>query len=212
MFPGALGFSLCPNNDEVEVNPPSQQDCQSLEETTTGTSGSGWYRALLEWAEVAPANSTPVPWEGEFTHSATLADTGYLAANGVMYHDAHDALKWAWRAGNNNGGDKDPNTKVIINQMRAALNELLPMGEHHSLEQINLQAHVLGVTPKSIMPYKVCPIKERDLFALKEFAKSAALYDLSHHARGEGSNTGGVVLIPANTLKEGEMEDDSRPM
>ncbi|KAI6008025.1 hypothetical protein EDC04DRAFT_2611129 [Pisolithus marmoratus] len=198
MFPRALGFSPCPNDDEVE----------------------GQYRALLEWAEVAPANGTPVPWEGEFTHSATLADVAaYLVANGVTYHDADDALKWAWRAGNeyvariiSNGGDKDPNTKAIVDQMRATLNELLPMGEHHSLEWIDLQAHVLGVLPKNIAPYKACPIEERDLFALEEFAKLAALYDLSHQARGEGSNAGGAVLIPASTLEEGEMEDDSRPM
>ncbi|KAI6043655.1 hypothetical protein EDC04DRAFT_2890578 [Pisolithus marmoratus] len=165
----------------------------------------GRYRALLEWAEVAPANGTPVPWEGEFTHSATLADVAaYLAANGVMYHDTDDAL--------NNGGVKDPNTKAIINQMRATLNELLPVGEHHSLEWIDLQARVLGVLPENIVPYEVHPIEERDLFALEEFAKLAALYDLSHRARGEGSNAGGAVPIPASTLEEGEMEDDSRPM
>ncbi|KAI6018430.1 hypothetical protein EDC04DRAFT_2607757 [Pisolithus marmoratus] len=77
------------------------------------------YRALLEWAEVAPANGTPVPWEGVFTCLATMADVStYLAANGIMYHDTDNALKWwAWRAGNeyvaqiiSNGGDKDPNT------------------------------------------------------------------------------------------------------
>ncbi|KAI6011952.1 hypothetical protein EDC04DRAFT_2609631 [Pisolithus marmoratus] len=199
MFPRALGFSLCPNDDEVE--------CWSLEETTIKMSGSGQYRALLEWAEVAPAVSTPVPWEGEFNHSAILADVAtYPAANGIMYHNTDNALKWAQRAGN------EPNTKVIIDQMRAALNEPLPVGEHHLLEWINLQAHVLGVTPKSIAPYKAHPIKERDLFTLKEFAKLVALYDLSHQARGEGSNAGGVVLIPASTLEEGEMEDDSRPM
>ncbi|KAI6038244.1 hypothetical protein EDC04DRAFT_2896638 [Pisolithus marmoratus] len=120
----------------------------------------GQYRALLEWAEVAPANSTPVPWEGEFTHLATVADVAaYLVANGIMYHNADNALKWAWRAGNeyvaqviSNGGDKDPNTKT----------------------------HVLAVTPKSIVPYKACPIEERDLFTLEEFTKSAALYDLPH--------------------------------
>ncbi|KAI5987129.1 hypothetical protein EDC04DRAFT_2614921 [Pisolithus marmoratus] len=179
MFPRALGSSLCPDNDEAE-----------------GPSGVCW---------VAPANGTPVPWEGEFTCSATLADvTTYLVANGVTYHNANNAL--------NNGGDKDPNTKVIINQMRATLNELLPMGEHHSLQWIDLQACVLGVLPENIMPYKACPIKERDLFALEEFTKLAALYDLSHQTRGEGSNTGGVVPIPASTLKEGEMEDDLRPM
>ncbi|KAI6015596.1 hypothetical protein EDC04DRAFT_2608813 [Pisolithus marmoratus] len=210
MFPRALGFSSHPDNDEAE--------CQSLKETMTGMSGS--YRALLEWAEVAPADGTPVPWGGEFTHLATVANvTTYLAANGVMYHNANDALKWAWRVGNeyvaqviSNGGDKDPNTKAIVNQMRATLNEPLPVGEHHSLEWIDLLACVLGVTPKSIAPYEAHPIKERDLYVLEEFTKLAALYDLSHHARGEGSNAGGVVLIPANTLREGEMEDDSRPM
>ncbi|KAI6045520.1 hypothetical protein EDC04DRAFT_2598517 [Pisolithus marmoratus] len=162
--------------------------CQSPEDTMTRMSGSGQYRALLEWAEVAPANGTPVPWEGEFTHSATLANVAtYLAANGIMYHDANDALKWAQRAGNecvaqiiSNGGDKDPNTKAIVDQMRAALNEPLPMGEHHSLEWSDLQACVLGILPENIVPYEACPIEERDLFALEEFAKSAALYDLSH--------------------------------
>ncbi|KAI6010053.1 hypothetical protein EDC04DRAFT_2610354 [Pisolithus marmoratus] len=64
MFPRALGFSLHPDDDEAE------------------------YRALLEWAEVAPANGTPVPWEGVFTCLATMADVAtYLAANGIMYHD-----------------------------------------------------------------------------------------------------------------------------
>ncbi|KAI6021161.1 hypothetical protein EDC04DRAFT_2901419 [Pisolithus marmoratus] len=201
MFPGALGSSSHPDNDKAE--------CQSLKDTTTGMSGS--YRALLEWAEVAPANGTPVPWEGEFTCSATVADVAaYLVANGIMYHNADNALKWAWRAGNeyvaqviSNGGDKDPNTKAIIDQMRIALNKPLPMGEHHSLEWINLQACVLAVTPESIVPYEACPIKERDLFTLEEFTKSVALYDLPHRARGEGSNTGGVVPIPASTLEEG---------
>ncbi|KAI6044348.1 hypothetical protein EDC04DRAFT_2599409 [Pisolithus marmoratus] len=197
MFPRALGSSLCPDNDEAEN--------VWLHKLIKLLAVKGQYRALLEWAEVAPANGTPVPWEGEFTCSATLADvTTYLVANGVTYHNANNAL--------NNGGDKDPNTKVIINQMRATLNELLPMGEHHSLQWIDLQACVLGVLPENIMPYKECPIKERDLFALEEFTKLAALYDLSHQTRGEGSNTGGVVPIPASTLKEGEMEDDSRPM
>ncbi|KAI6003363.1 hypothetical protein EDC04DRAFT_2610814 [Pisolithus marmoratus] len=203
MFAGALGFSLHPNNDEVEVNPPSQQDVQGfllykqlapvsqrdhdwniwLHKLIKLLAVKGQYRALLQWAEVAPADSTPVPWEGEFTCLATMANVAtYLVANGIMYHNTDDALKWAQRAGNeyvaqiiSNGGDKDPNTKVIIDQMRAALNELLPMGEHHSLEWINLQACVLGVTPKSIAPYKACPIEERDLYVLKEFSKSAAL-------------------------------------
>ncbi|KAI6043633.1 hypothetical protein EDC04DRAFT_2600084 [Pisolithus marmoratus] len=232
MSPRALGFSS-PDNDEAEdvqgfllykcLVPVSQRDhdqniwlCKLIKLLTV----KGWYRALPEWAEVAPANGTPVPWEGGFTHLATVANvTTYLAANGITYHDANDALKWAQRAGNeyvaqviSNGGDKDPNTKVIIDQMRATLNEPLPVGGHHSLEWIDLQAHVLRVTPKSIAPYEACPIKERDLLALKEFTKLAALYDLSHHARGEGSNTGGVIPIPAGTLKEGEMEEDLRPM
>ncbi|KAI5998311.1 hypothetical protein EDC04DRAFT_2612463 [Pisolithus marmoratus] len=156
-------------------------------------------RALLEWAEVAPAIGTPVPWEGGFTHLATMANvTTYLVANGITYHNADDALKWAWRAGNeyiaqiiSNGGDKDPNTKVIIDQMRATLNKLLPMGKHHSLEWIDLQAHVLGVPPKSNVPYEVHPIEERDLYVVREFANSVVLYDLPHHARGEGSDAGG---------------------
>ncbi|KAI6008645.1 hypothetical protein EDC04DRAFT_2906947 [Pisolithus marmoratus] len=210
MFPGALGFSLHPDDDKAEH--------WSLKETMTGMSGS--YRALLEWAEVVPAISTPVPWEGGFTHSATMADvTTYLVANGSTYHDTDNALEWAQRAGNeyiaqiiSNGGDKDPNTKVIIDQMRATLNEPLPVGEHYSLEWIDLEAHVLGVPPKNIVPYEACPIKERDQYVLNEFAKSVALYDLSHCARGEGSDAGGIVLIPANTLEEGEMEDDSRLM
>ncbi|KAI6043146.1 hypothetical protein EDC04DRAFT_2600520 [Pisolithus marmoratus] len=198
MFPGALGFSSCPDDDEAE----------------------GQYRALLEWAEVTPTIGSPAPWEGGFSCAATMADvTAYLAANGITFHNANNALKWAQRAGNkyvaqiiSNRGDKDPNTKAIIDQMRAALNELLPMGEHHSLEWIDLQAHMLGVPPKSIMPYEAHLIKERDLFILREFAKSAALYDLPHCARGEGNDAGGVLLIPANTLEEGEMEDDSRLM
>ncbi|KAI6038730.1 hypothetical protein EDC04DRAFT_2603657 [Pisolithus marmoratus] len=180
MFPGALGFSLHPDDDEVEVNPPSQQD-------------NVWLCKLIKLLTVK--------------------------ANGITYHNADDALKWAWRVGNeyvaqviSNGGDKDPNTKAIIDKMRATLNEPLPVGEHHSLEWIDLQAHVLGVTPESIAPYEAHPIKERDLCVLEEFAKLAALYDLSHHARGEGSNAGGVIPIPANTLEEGEMEDDLRPM
>ncbi|KAI6041000.1 hypothetical protein EDC04DRAFT_2893566 [Pisolithus marmoratus] len=205
MFPGALGFSPCPNDDEAEVNPPSRQDNIWFHELIKLLTVKGRYRALLEWAEVAPANGTPVPWEGEFTHLATLANVAaHLAANGITYHDADDAL--------NNGGDKDPNTKAIVNQMRATLNKPLPMGEHHSLEWIDLQAHVLGVLPENIAPYEACPIEERDLFALEEFTKSVALYDLSHQARGEGSNAGGAVPIPASTLEEGEMEDDLRLM
>ncbi|KAI6017911.1 hypothetical protein EDC04DRAFT_2902361 [Pisolithus marmoratus] len=181
MFPGALGFSSCPDDDEVE------------------------YRAFLEWAEVTPAVSTPVPLEGGFTHLATMANVAtYLAANGIMYHDPDDAIKWAQRAGNeyiaqiiSNGGDKDPNTKVIVNQIRAALNELLPIAEQHSLAWIDLQAHVLGVPPENIVPYEACPIKERDLYFLEEFVKSVAFYDLPHHARWEGNNAGGVLPIPA---------------
>ncbi|KAI6015678.1 hypothetical protein EDC04DRAFT_2608677 [Pisolithus marmoratus] len=196
MFPGALGFSLCPDNDKVEL-------IQLL-------AVKGWYRALLEWAEVAPAIGSPAPWEGGCSCVATMANVAtYLAANGITYHNANDALKWAWRAGNeyiaqiiSNGGDKDPNTKVIIDQMRATLNELLPMGKHHSLEWIDLQAHMLGVPPKSIAPYEVHPIEERVLYILREFTKSAALYDLPCCARGEGSNAGGVLPIPANTLEE----------
>ncbi|KAI5994630.1 hypothetical protein EDC04DRAFT_2613161 [Pisolithus marmoratus] len=233
MFPGALGFSSHPDDDKAEdvqgfllyeqlaLVPQRDHDWNIwLHKLIKLLTVKGQYRALLEWAEVAPAVSTPVPWEGGFTHLATMADVAtYLAANGITYHNANDALKWAWRVGNkyiaqiiSNGGDKDPNTKVIINQMRAALNKLLPVGKHHSLEWIDLQACVLGVPPKNIAPYEACPIEERDLYVLEEFAKLAALYDLSHCARGEGSDAGVVIPIPANALEEGEMEDDSRPM
>ncbi|KAI5984543.1 hypothetical protein EDC04DRAFT_2615698 [Pisolithus marmoratus] len=197
MFPGALGFSSCPDDDEVEVKPPSQQDvqgfllCKQLALLVCLLTVKGCYRALLEWDEVTPAIGTPAPWEGGLTHLATMADvTAYLVANGITYHNTNDALKW----------------------MRATLNEPLPMGKYHLLEWIDLQACMLGVPPESIAPYEVHPIKERDLHILREFAKLAALYDLPHHARGEGSNAGGVLLIPANTLKEGEMEDDLRLM
>ncbi|KAI6014640.1 hypothetical protein EDC04DRAFT_2608989 [Pisolithus marmoratus] len=188
MFPGALCFSPHPDDDEAEVNPPSQQDVQGflLYEQLVLVSRrdhdwniwlcklikllavKGQCRAFLEWAEVTPTIGTPVLWEGGFTCSATMADVAtYLAANGIMYHDADNALQWAWRVGNDNGGDKDPNTKAIVNQMRATLNELLPIG-----------SCVGG----------------------------------SHHTRGEGNDAGGVLLISAETLKEGEMEDDSRLM
>ncbi|KAI6004806.1 hypothetical protein EDD15DRAFT_2191579 [Pisolithus albus] len=58
-------------------------------------------RALLDWAEVAPCDGTHVPWEGEFTHSASVADiAAYPMANGITPHDADDALIWARRVGN----------------------------------------------------------------------------------------------------------------
>ncbi|KAI6039290.1 hypothetical protein EDC04DRAFT_2603278 [Pisolithus marmoratus] len=153
----------------------------------------GWYRALLEWAKVAPAISSFAPWEGGFSHMATMADVAaYLVANGITLHDADNALKWAQRVGNeyvaqiiSNGGDKDPNTKVIIDQMRAALNEPLPVGKHHSLKWIDLQACMLGVIPESIVPYEACPLEEMELFILGKFTKSVALYDLPHYARGK---------------------------
>ncbi|KAI6166159.1 hypothetical protein EDD17DRAFT_1753629 [Pisolithus thermaeus] len=223
MFPRALGFSSCPDDDKAELAPIPQRDHDQnvwLHELIHLLTVKGQYRALLEWAEVAPADGPPAPWEGGFSHVATMADVAaYLVANGVMYHDADNALKWAQRVGNeyiaqiiSNGGDKDPNTKAIIDHMRATLNELLPMGEHHSLEWVDLQAHVLGVSSESIAPYEAHLIKERDLYVLREFTKSAALYALPHHASGEGNNAGGALPVPANTLEEGEMEDDLRPM
>ncbi|KAI5996760.1 hypothetical protein EDC04DRAFT_2612697 [Pisolithus marmoratus] len=84
---GALGFSLCPDDNKVEVNPPSQQD-------VWGILLCKW--ALLEWAKVTPAIGSPAPWEGGFSCAATMAGvTAYLVANGVTFHNTNNALKWA---------------------------------------------------------------------------------------------------------------------
>ncbi|KIK12315.1 hypothetical protein PISMIDRAFT_18819 [Pisolithus microcarpus 441] len=137
MFPGALGISERPDNDEWDISPPTAQQVQGFllyeqlalvprgnydqmvwfQELVHLLAVKGRYRALLDWAEVSPHVGPCVPWEGEFTQTASMADiAAYLTANSITPHDADDILIWARRAGNeyithtvNNGGDQDPN-------------------------------------------------------------------------------------------------------
>ncbi|KAI6000087.1 hypothetical protein EDD15DRAFT_2193538 [Pisolithus albus] len=90
MFPGALGVSERPDDDEWEISPPTAQLVRGFllyEQLAPVPRGSydrmvwfrelvrllaakGRYRALLDCAEVAPRDGIHVPWEGEFTRSA----------------------------------------------------------------------------------------------------------------------------------------------
>ncbi|KAI5983958.1 hypothetical protein EDD15DRAFT_2201671 [Pisolithus albus] len=112
MFPGMLGVSEHPDDDEWEISPPTAQLVRGFllyERLAPVPRGSydqmvwfwelvrlltakGHYRALLDCAEVAPRDSTHVPWAG-------MADiAAYLAANGITPHDADDALEGHYRA------------------------------------------------------------------------------------------------------------------
>ena len=56
--------------------------------------GQYWY--LLDWAAAAPLKNGTVAWLGQFNNQATMTDiVAYIAANGVMVHDADDAVVWA---------------------------------------------------------------------------------------------------------------------
>ena len=56
----------------------------------------GWYWYLPDWAAAAPLKNGTVTWLGQFNNQATMTDiVAYIAANGIMVHDADDAVVWA---------------------------------------------------------------------------------------------------------------------
>ena len=56
----------------------------------------GRYQYLLDWAAAALLKNGTVAWLGQFNNQATMTDiVAYIAANGVMVHDADDAVVWA---------------------------------------------------------------------------------------------------------------------
>ncbi|KAI5988580.1 hypothetical protein EDD15DRAFT_2198945 [Pisolithus albus] len=168
----------------------------------------GCYRALLDCAEVAPCDSTRVPWEGEFTRSAGMADiTAYLAANGITPHDADDALVWARRAGNeyitcavNNGGEWDPNV--------AAINDPLVMKENRSKEWVKHQARTLGITTECIAAYEACPLSNAELPIIRDFCTAVVLYDLPNYPGVEGRILQERTPNQNEEPEEGEMRDE----
>ncbi|KAI5992446.1 hypothetical protein EDD15DRAFT_2197028 [Pisolithus albus] len=180
----------------------------------------GRYRALLDCAEVAPRDGTCVPWEGEFTHSASMADiTAYLTANGITPHDADDALVWARRAGNeyvtravNNGGERDPNVRAALNLLRVAINDPPVMKENRSKEWVEHQARTLGIATERIAAYEARTISNAELPIIRDFCTAVVLYDLPDYSGVEGRISQERTPEQNDEPKEGEMRDKLAPM
>ncbi|KAI6162347.1 hypothetical protein EDD17DRAFT_1508281 [Pisolithus thermaeus] len=193
MFPGVLGISKYPNDDEWEL--------QSPEGTMTewfGSSMRGHYRALLDWAKVSPHTGPQVPWEGDFSQMATMANvTAYLAANGITPHIADDAIVWAHRA--------DPNVWATINLLRVAIHDPHLLRENWSIEWVNQQAQALGISPERIAAYGACMFEMGEVYILQEFALVTALYDLPHLPSGDDQGTGGDPPALSGETEEGEL-------
>ncbi|KIK11546.1 hypothetical protein PISMIDRAFT_19431 [Pisolithus microcarpus 441] len=194
MFPGVLGISEHLDDNEWDISPPTAQQMVWFWELVRLLAAKGRYRALLDWAEVAPLDSSHVPWEGEFTRSATVADVAaYLMANSITPHNADDALIWARRVGNeyithtvNNGGEQDPNVRAVLDLLRAAVNDPPTLKENCSKEWVEGQARALGISTECIKAYKARPLNEGELPIVKDFATAALLYDLPHYSGVEG--------------------------
>ncbi|KAI5983262.1 hypothetical protein EDD15DRAFT_2202249 [Pisolithus albus] len=240
MFPGALGVSECPDDDEWEISPPTAQLVRGFllyEQLAPVPRGSydrmvwfrelvhlltvkGRYRALLDCAKVAPRDGTCVPWEGEFTCSASMADiTAYLAANGITPHDADDALVWARRAGNeyvtrtvNNGGERDPNVRAMLDLLRAAINNPPVMKENRSKEWVERQARTLGIATERIAAYEARTISNAELPIIRDFCAAAVLYDLPNYLGVEGRISWERTPKQNEEPEEGEMRDEPAPM
>ncbi|KAI5985598.1 hypothetical protein EDD15DRAFT_2200507 [Pisolithus albus] len=240
MFPGALGVSECPDDDEWEISPPTAQLVQGfllykrLAPVPRGSydwmvwfwelvcllTAKGCYRALLDCAEVAPHDGTHVPWEGEFTCSASMADIAvYLTANGITPHEADDALVWARRAGNeyitctvNNGGEQDPNTRAALDLLRVAINDPPVMKENRSKEWVEHQARTLRIATKRIVAYEACPLNDTELPIIRDFCTAVVLYDLPNYPGVEGRVSWERTPNKNEEPKEGEMRDEPAPM
>ncbi|KAI5992519.1 hypothetical protein EDD15DRAFT_2197090 [Pisolithus albus] len=240
MFPGALGVSERPDDDEWEISPPTAQLVRGfllykrLAPVPRGSydrmvwfwelvhllTAKGHYRALLDCAKVAPRDGTRVPWEGEFTRSASMADiAAYLAANGITPHDADDALVWARRAGNkyvtravNNGGEQDPNVRAALDLLRVAINDPPVMKENRSKEWVERQARTLGIATERIVAYKARTISNAELPIVRDFCATVVLYDLPDYPGVEGRISQERTPEQNEEPEEGEMRDEPAPM
>ncbi|KIK24216.1 hypothetical protein PISMIDRAFT_10358 [Pisolithus microcarpus 441] len=220
MFPGALGISEHLDNDEWDISPPTTQQVQGFllyEQLALVPRGNydwmvwfwelvhlltvkGRYRALLDWAEVSPHVGPCVPWEGEFTRTASMADIAtYLTANSITPHDADDILIWAQRA-------------AALDLLRMEVNDPQPLGENHSKEWVEVQAGALRISTECIAAYKARPFTMEELHILQEFATAVLLYDLPHDTGVEGQSSGGKPPVQDDGPEEGEMRDEPAPM
>ncbi|KAI6007035.1 hypothetical protein EDD15DRAFT_2190669 [Pisolithus albus] len=240
MFPGVLGVSERPDDNEWEISPPTAQLVRGFllyerlapvprgsydwmvwfRELVRLLAAKGRYRALLDCAEVAPRDGTRVPWEGEFTRSAGMADiAAYLMANGITPHDADDALVWARRAGReyitravDNGGERDPNVRAAIDLLRAAINDPPVMKENHSKEWVEHQARTLGITTECIAAYEARTVSDAELPIIRDFCSAAVIYDLPNYLGVEGRISRERTPEQNDEPEEGEMRDEPAPM
>ncbi|KAI6140213.1 hypothetical protein EDD17DRAFT_1516407 [Pisolithus thermaeus] len=225
MFPGALGISECPDDDEWEISPPSTQMVQGFLlykqlapvprrdhdqmvwfwELVHLLAARGCYRALLNWAEVSPHTRPQVPWEGTFSRMATMADVAaYLAANGITPHTADNAITWAHRA--------DPNVQAVVDLLRVAIHNPHPPSENWLVEWVNQQAQALGISPERIAAYEAHTFEAGEVYILQEFAVTVALYDLPHLPRGDDQGMSGDSPAGTWEAEEGELLDRPAPM
>ncbi|KAI5996712.1 hypothetical protein EDD15DRAFT_2364828 [Pisolithus albus] len=210
MFPGALGVIPRGSYDRMVW----------FQELVRLLAAKGCYRALLDCAEVAPHDGTRVPWEGEFTRSAGMADiTAYLAANGITPHNADDALVWARKAGReyitravDNGGERDPNVRAALNLLRAAINDPPVMKENRSKEWVKRQARTLGITTERIVAYEARTISDTELPIVRDFCSAAVIYDLPNYLGVEGRISRERTPKQNEEPEEGEMRDEPAPL
>ncbi|KAI5992162.1 hypothetical protein EDD15DRAFT_2368419 [Pisolithus albus] len=217
MFPGVLGVSGRPDDDEWEIIPRGSYDWMVwFRELVRLLAAKGRYRALLDCAEVAPRDGTHVPWEGEFTRSAGMADIAtYLAANGITPHDANDALIWARRVGReyitravDNGGERDPNVRAALDLLRAAINDPPVLKENRLKEWVERQARTLGITTKRIVAYEARTVSDAELPIVRDFCSTAVIYDLPNYLGVEGQILQERTPEQNDEPEEGEMRDE----
>ncbi|KAI5989536.1 hypothetical protein EDD15DRAFT_2370602 [Pisolithus albus] len=221
MFPGVLGVSERPDDDEWEIIPRGSYDRMVwFWELVRLLAAKGRYRALLDCAEVAPHDGTRVPWEGEFTRSAGMADiAAYLAANGITPHDADDALVWARRAGReyithavDNGGERDPNVRAALDLLRVAINDPPVLKENRSKEWVERQARTLGIATERIAAYEARTVSDAELPIIRDFCSAAVIYDLPNYLGVEGRISQERTPEQNDEPEEGEMRDEPAPM
>ncbi|KAI6165150.1 hypothetical protein EDD17DRAFT_1506017 [Pisolithus thermaeus] len=200
MFPGALGITEHPNDNEWEIGPPSAQMVQGFllyerlapvprrdhdqmvwfQELVCLLTARGFYRALLKWAEVSPHTGPQVPW-------ALMA-----------LHPTMPMMPLSGHVGN--GGDQDPNVQAVVDLLRASIHNPQPPSKNWSVKWVNQQAQVLGISPERIMAYEAHTIETGEVYILQEFAI------------GDEQGMGGAPPAGTGETEEGEMSDWPAPM
>ncbi|KAI6158795.1 hypothetical protein EDD17DRAFT_1511823 [Pisolithus thermaeus] len=116
----------------------------------------------------------------------------YLAANGIMPHITDNGIVWAHRAGNEY-------IACIV-----AIHDPHLLSENQSVEWVDQQAQVLGISPERIAAYEAHTFEMEEVYILQEFALAVALYNPPHLPRGDGQGMSGDPPAGTGETEEGE--------